>query len=323
MNRRPRAPQSIGINFDSKCNARCGHCCVESSPQSTEHLDDDQVDEIIRQSLGLPKVKEIGFTGGEPLLRKQRLLELMRRIVAAGRSTTLVTNGFWAVTPEIARRTVDELYAAGLRTLTLSYDDFHAPYIKPARIRNALDAIVPTDMKVILNMAVSSKKDSFDLLRELGDSTLGVQVTRFPVLPAGQAVHLPDSSFQRHPLRFKDLRCPGYELIFHHDGYVYPCCSPVVFDTQLTLGRVGDFPVDGFISRVERNILLAIIQREGFDWFLRKLREKDAGIPGLDFDDVVSACEVCLRLFKDSAVVDVLRKEIFDYGDALQERVNA
>lgn len=212
---------------------------------------------------------------------------------------------------------MDELLAVGLRSLTLSYDDFHAPYIASKRIRYALDAIALTDMSVILNMAVSKEQNSFALLEELGDSTLGIQVTRFPVLPAGQATNLPERVFQRHPLMEKDLRCPGYELIFHHDGLVYPCCSPAVFDTQLTLGKVGEHTVDGFIGLVERNLLLAIIQREGFGWFLAHLKKRNIIIAGFDATSVVSACELCLRLFRDRRVVDALRDDISEYGSQL------
>ena len=314
---RQRAPQSIGIDFTAKCNARCDHCCVSSAPDAEQHLTDDQVDNIITEALQLPEVREIGFTGGELMLYRPRLLHLIQRVTSSGRSATLVTNGFWAVTPKMAAKVVDELFSAGLRSLTISYDDFHSPYVSSQRIRNALDAIAPTAMQVILNMAVSKEQNSFALLEGLGDSTLGVQVTRFPVLPAGQAKMLPERVFQRHPLTSKDLRCPGYELIFHHDGLVYPCCSPAVFDTQLTVGRVGEHSVDSFIDLVERNLLLAIIQREGFGWFLSHLEERGVRIEGFDATEVVSACELCLRLFRDRSVVDALREDIAEYGRRL------
>lgn len=310
-----RPPQSIGINYDSKCNARCGHCCVNSSPEASDSLTDAQVDQIVSEALEIDEIREIGFTGGEPLLRQQRLLDLMKRVTDSGRSVTLVTNAFWAVTPSAAERVVSRLLAAGLRSMTISYDDFHSPYVKPARVRNALDAASASDMDVILNMAVSRSNDSLALLRELGDSTLGIRVTRFPIIPSGQAANLEGKEFIRHARRPSDLRCPGFELIFHNDGNAYPCCSPAVFDTGLRLGRVSDDSVAGFISRIERNILLAIIQREGFGWFLTRLKPHGTDDPGANFTDVVSACEVCLHLFKDRTIVEQLGDEIREYAD--------
>ena len=65
------------------------------------------------EALEIDEIREIGFTGGEPLLRQQRLLDLMKRVTDSGRSVTLVTNAFWAVTPSAAERVVSRLLAAG------------------------------------------------------------------------------------------------------------------------------------------------------------------------------------------------------------------
>ena len=144
---------------------------------------------------------------------------------------------------------------------------------------------------------------------------MGIQVTRFPVLPSGEASKLDSQEFMRHPRTSNDLRCPGFELIFHNDGNAYPCCSPAVFDTGLTLGRVSSDSVAGFISRIERNILLAIIQREGFGWFLTRLNSTDSRFTDYTPGEVVAACGVCLHLFKDRTVVDHLSSEIREYAN--------
>lgn len=309
---RERAAQSVGVNADARCNARCAHCCVSSSPRASGRLDDGEVDRVLSQALALDEVREIGFTGGEPLLRRRRLLGLVGRVVGAGRSATVVTNGFWAVTPAAAARTVDELRGAGLRSLTISFDDFHAPHVPVARVRHALEALAPTDVRVLLNMAVTRRHTSVGLLESLGDAVLGVPVTRYPVVPAGQAASVPDEDLYRHPLGEKDLRCPGFQLIYHHDGWVYPCCSPAVFDTRLRLGRVGEADVEGFARRIERNLLLSVVRHEGFGWFLRRLARLGDPVPGVR-DPVVSACEVCLRLFRDDVVVSLLRDDVLAY----------
>lgn len=312
-----RASQSIGINFDSRCNARCLHCCVSSSPDATDFLSDGDVDDILADVLTHFEVHEVGFTGGEPLLRKTRILNLIKRVTDSGRTATIVTNGFWGVTPRAAQKIVTDLLEAGLRSLTVSYDDFHAPYIKPQRIKNVLDALQPTNMHVNLNMAVSRSNDSMDLIRELGDSALAVPITRFPVLPAGEGRNLDDSEFQRHETGPKDLRCPGYQIIYHNDGNVYPCCSPAIFDTQLTLGRVGDGDVEYFIKKVERNLLLSIIQREGLGWFITRL--DNINLEGKrSFQSAVAPCEVCSRLFMDREIVNALRPQIESYAENLK-----
>lgn len=229
-----------------------------------------------------------------------------------------MTNGFWGITPRAAESVFSALEEAGLESMTVSYDDFHSPYVSVQRIRNVLDASKNSRIHVILNMAVSRSSDSFDLLKELGESAHCIPVTRYPVLPAGEARRFPDSEFQRHKTSPADLRCPGFQIIFHNDGKVYPCCSPAVFDTTLTLGRVGRESFAELVSKVERNAILSIIQREGFGWFIEAIANSTPeGGPRVDFSEVVSACEVCLRIFRDPAVVRRLRPQILDYMDGV------
>jgi YydG family peptide modification radical SAM enzyme len=306
---------SVGINFDSKCNARCAHCCVSSSPDATANLDDTLVDEILDELLADSSVREIGLTGGEPLIRRARTVEIIHRITASGRTASCVTNGFWGVTLRAADRVLGELEDAGLRELTLSYDDFHSPYIKPLRIRNVLNASRHRRIRVVLNMCVSRTNTSDALLQELGDSIFGIQVTKFPVVPAGEANQLDDSEFQRHPLASGDLHCPGTQVIFHNDGLVYPCCSPPIFDTTMTLGRT-DERFSTLIDRAERNALLGIMQREGFQWFIDAIRRVAPDAPAARVTEVVSACELCSIIFRDATSIELIRPQIERYWRA-------
>ena len=262
-----RKPQSVGLNLAARCNATCSHCCVASSPRAEARLSVEQVDRIVDDLIAHPDVREVGITGGEPLLQAKRVLSLIKRVSAAGMKTNLTTNGFWAITPERAARMIGDLESAGLSHLTISYDNFHAPYVKPERIRNALDAASNSRIPTILNMCVSRSHDSLDLLKELGDSALCVKVTRFPVQQCGAGLSIPNEDLIVKPLDKLKLRCPGFELIYHHDGKVYPCCSPPIFDTDMTLGDAGALTHEEFIKRGERNALLAVIRSRGISGF--------------------------------------------------------
>lgn len=309
------ASWSVGINFDSKCNARCAHCCVSSSPDATANLDDDTVDRILDELLAEPRVRSIGLTGGEPLIRRARTTVIIARITASGRSVSCVTNGFWGVTPRAADRVLAELEAAGLRELTLSYDDFHAPYISVSRIRNILLASHDRRVRVVLNMCVSTTNDSNDLLEQLGDSIHGIQVTKFPVVPAGEARGLAETEFPRRPITTGMLHCPGNQVIFHNDGLIYPCCAPPVFDTRMTLGRVGEQTFATAVDRFERNALLGIMQREGFQWFIDAIRRVDPDAPAATVTEVVSACELCSLIFRDERSIALIAPQVSAYWD--------
>jgi len=307
-----RKPQSVGLNIAARCNATCSHCCVAGSPRAEAHLSAEQVDNIVDDLIAHPDVCEVGITGGEPLLQARRVLSLIKRISAAGMKTNLTTNGFWAITPERAARMTADLESAGLSHLTISYDDFHAPFIKPERIRNALDAASNCSIPTILNMCVSRTHDSLDLLKELGDSALCVKVTRFPVQQCGTGLSIPDEDLIVKPLDKLKLRCPGFELIYHHDGKVYPCCSPPIFDTDMTLGDAGTLSHEEFIRKGEKNALLAIIRTRGIKWLLDRVRETSPFSPAARMTEAVSVCDVCTIIMKDRKALTKLRPEILE-----------
>lgn len=307
-----RKPQSVGLNLAARCNATCSHCCVASSPRAEARLSVEQVDGIVDDLIAHPDVREVGITGGEPLLQAKRVLSLIKRVSAAGMKTNLTTNGFWAITPERAARMIGDLESAGLSHLTISYDNFHAPYVKPERIRNALDAASNSRISTILNMCVSRSHDSLDLLKELGDSALCVKVTRFPVQQCGTGLSIPDEDLIVKPLDKLKLRCPGFELIYHHDGKVYPCCSPPIFDTDMTLGDAGMLPHEEFIRKGEKNALLAVIRTRGIKWLLDRVREVSPLAPAARMTEAVSVCDVCTTIMKDKDVLNKLRPTILE-----------
>jgi len=164
---------------------------------------------------------------------------------------------------------------------------------------------------------VSRSQDSRALLAELGDSVHGIQVTQFPVVPAGEARSLPESDFHRRPITRGMLHCPGNQVIFHNDGNVYPCCSPPIFDTGMTLGRAGAQSFQQVVDTFERNALLGIMQREGFQWFIDAIRRVAPGAPAATVTEVVSACELCSIVFRDEDSIDLIRPQVTAYWAAV------
>lgn len=232
--------RSVVINIDSRCNASCGHCCFSCSPRSSLKLPDELVWKIVRDAMENPAVKEVSLSGGEIFLRKRFVFEIVSQVSASGKSVTCISNGFWGHSPKQAFEVLSELRSLGLRALTVSYDDFHRTSIPVEKIINIFDAAKHVPMRYALNMAVSRSNTGDDLLRELGSSIYGVPVTKFPIIDVGAAKMLPESEYIYSYSGRDNLRCPGLEIVYHHDGLIYPCCSPAVFESSLRVGRVVD-----------------------------------------------------------------------------------
>ena len=309
--------KSIVINLTQKCNAKCVHCCFECLPNSSNYLTDDEIEKIVSYAESHDDVKVVSLTGGEALLRKNKVLEIIQRLSLVGKETTLISNAFWATTEAVTERILSELKLAGLNYLTISYDDYHAEYIPISNVKRLLTIIKKFDIEVALNMVVHRKHIGVDLLKDLGESVFGVRVTMVPASPVGRANDLNHNDLYFKTIEELELTCPatGWEFVVHHDGYVYPCCSPSVFESNLRIGSIAEYEVEKLESQLYSNILLYILKKEGFKWFIEKMHLD------LSKQKFVSSCEVCRFIFSDMEKIRAISNDIKDYYEENFENV--
>lgn len=309
--------KSIVINLTQKCNAKCVHCCFECLPNSSNYLTDDEIEKIVSYAESHDDVKVVSLTGGEALLRKNKVLEIIQRLSLVGKETTLISNAFWATTEAVTERILSELKLAGLNYLTISYDDYHAEYIPISNVKRLLTIIKKFDIEVALNMVVDRKHIGVDLLKDLGESVFGVRVTMVPASPVGRANDLNHNDLYFKTIEELELTCPatGWEFVVHHDGYVYPCCSPSVFESNLRIGCIAEYEVEKLESQLYSNILLYILKKEGFKWFIEKMHLD------LSKQKFVSSCEVCRFIFSDMEKIRAISNDIKDYYEENFENV--
>lgn len=309
--------KSIVINLTQKCNAKCVHCCFECLPNSSNYLTDDEIEKIVSYAESHDDVKVVSLTGGEALLRKNKVLEIIQRLSLVGKETTLISNAFWATTEAVTERILSELKLAGLNYLTISYDDYHAEYIPISNVKRLLTIIKKFDIEVALNMVVHRKHIGVDLLKDLGESVFGVRVTMVPASPVGRANDLNHNDLYFKTIEELELTCPatGWEFVVHHDGYVYPCCSPSVFESNLRIGSIAEYEVEKLESQLYSNILLYILKKEGFKWFIEKMHLD------LSKQRFVSSCEVCRFIFSDMEKIRAISNDIKDYYEENFENV--
>jgi MoaA/NifB/PqqE/SkfB family radical SAM enzyme len=103
--RPPRQPIGVKLELTHRCNLRCDFCYTDSPRRTVERaadLDDDSWRRIVEQAIELGVIEAV-VTGGEPLLRKDLVLELLERLDSAGVGVALSTNG-WFVDESVADR---------------------------------------------------------------------------------------------------------------------------------------------------------------------------------------------------------------------------
>ena len=150
MARRVLQPQSLTVLTTSRCTAACRHCNMSSGPDRSDTLSWDQLRDALEQWFVEAPPERVVFAGGEPTLLGDVLVRAVALCSERGVATRVVTNGWFASSPEAARSVLAPLRAAGLDELNISTDDFHLPWISLQRVRHAYDAAVELDFAAVV-----------------------------------------------------------------------------------------------------------------------------------------------------------------------------
>ncbi len=114
-----RVASDLRVSLTDRCNLRCSYCMPAEGLNwlpGPEVLTDDEVVRVVRVAVRLG-VREVRFTGGEPLLRRG-LVDIVRRVaeLEPRPQISLTTNGIGLA------RCAQDLKAAGLDRVNVSLD---------------------------------------------------------------------------------------------------------------------------------------------------------------------------------------------------------
>ncbi|MFC7494066.1 MULTISPECIES: GTP 3',8-cyclase MoaA [unclassified Nocardioides] len=113
-----RVATDLRVSLTDRCNLRCSYCMpaegLDWLPDDSV-LTDDEVVRLVRIGVDMLGIREVRFTGGEPLVRRG-LVDIVRRTHELGVETSLTTNALGLA------RTATTLAAAGLDRVNVSLD---------------------------------------------------------------------------------------------------------------------------------------------------------------------------------------------------------
>ncbi|MBI5182949.1 MAG: radical SAM protein [Nitrospinae bacterium] len=118
--RQPIRPRTAGLNITDNCSLRC-IMCNGGRNYSKDELDTEGWRDILRQ-LKEVGIRQVGFTGGEPLLHKD-IVELVRYTNNLGLRVGIVTNGYL-----LTEKRAIELIEAGISNISISVDALGETY---------------------------------------------------------------------------------------------------------------------------------------------------------------------------------------------------
>ena len=133
-----RIATDLRVSLTDRCNLRCEYCMPA---EGLDWLPTDDVltdDEVVRRiTIGVQRlgIREVRFTGGEPLVRRG-LVGIVERTHALGVETSLTTNGLGL------ERTAAALAAAGLDRVNVSIDSIRPETFAAVTRRDRLHDVI-------------------------------------------------------------------------------------------------------------------------------------------------------------------------------------
>src|SRR5947207_10074730 len=161
-----RIATDLRVSLTDRCNLRCAYCMppegLEWLPKA-DQLTDDEVVRLIRIGVELLGIREVRFTGGEPLLRRglagivARTAELRPRP-----EISLTTNAIGL------ERTAGTLRAAGLDRINVSLDTLRPETFRKLARRDRLPDVLD-GLAAAATAGLSPVKVNAVLMRDLND----------------------------------------------------------------------------------------------------------------------------------------------------------
>lgn len=323
----------LTFSTTDQCNVRCAHCLAMCTPTQTAMLTAEEMYESYLSIAATRPVTVVVFTGGEPTLLGEELLEAIARISLEGPLTRVVTNASWAVDDNAARSMVHKLRSVGLDEINLSMDDYHAAWVPSENVKRAYEACRGQGfLSVVLALAEGPR------------STITKEWIQQNIDSAVRAVDLQSYRVGIRPPRSDDgtlyeIACHGYSRVGRARGFgtddIVPdesmstqhyCCSEVlrepVIDARLDVGiccglriknnrilRIGslrDSTYEELVDQAQNDLFVRAIRLLGPRYLLDVAKAMDSEVRVRE--QYAGICEVCEDVTSSRRVLDALEK---------------
>ncbi len=292
--------RKIAFGYSNRCNIRCAHCVAVGDIPVNEKMDPSKAREVIKD-MAEAGVTGISFTAGEPFIYFDDLLDQVSLCRELKIYTRIVTNSFWAKSPEKARQLINMLKQSGLSQLRLSYSRWHQENVPSSNILNAVQACQSAEIDYFISFVTdfSEEDDAYEqFLRQHG-----LKFFPEPVIYSGRA-----NSFGREKI-FTDYQanCCAMNPYLAPDLSMYACCDAGShFNTTdfFLLGSLKNHAIDELFASSENNRLYNCIRSMGIT--------NIASFAGFKTREIVTyrKCELCRKLFDSPEMLKSLQKSV-------------
>jgi hypothetical protein len=322
-------PHTLSLITTHRCTAACDHCCFSCTPQVQDHVPIPNLYRYIHEATEINTIKVIVFTGGECFLLGKELDSLMNEASGLGFYTRFVSNGYWAISPEAARKRLEKLVNCGLTEANFSTGDQHAVYVKPEYVRNG--AVAAADMGLTTVVTVELFKESKfpfeefisepNFKRHLESGMLVLKLAPWMKFKGKNPLGFTNKylQFVEHA-RTPDTGCSTAlkVIAISPRQQLFGCCGlPVEDIEEMHLGSLLNASIKEVLTRAPDDFVKVWVHLHGPDAVIHYAQKFDPSIPSPK--DAAHICDACRFMYKDARIRKVImenpppnRREIMD-----------
>ncbi|MBI9082398.1 MAG: radical SAM protein [Desulfobacterales bacterium] len=292
--------RKLAFGYSTRCNIRCEHCVAAGDLPAGRKMDLEEATGIIGQ-MARAGVGGISFSAGEPFLYIKEIAALVKLCRQLGIYTRIVTNSFWAKSPEISDPLVSQLKQNGLCQLRLSYSRWHQKHVNGKNVLNAAQSCQKFGLDYFVSFVTdfSEEDDPYEQFLRDHDITFFPE----PVIYAGRA-----ASFKRRRiLTDYQANCCDMNPYLTPDLDMVACCDAGSHFSETDffyLGSLKDQPPEALFAKSETDRLYNLIRIMGITPI--------ASFAGMQSREIItySKCQLCRKLFNDPGTLTRLRGEV-------------
>jgi organic radical activating enzyme len=248
----------VFLAITRQCPLACAHCSTRSRPDlPPAHHHDALVDFVRGIRLSERPPRHMLFTGGEPFLHPQLLVELSDHVHRWGGLAHAITGGFFARASRLPPAIRDAIKA--LDSISLSWDRYHEEFVTETDFLRMVSQVCDVGPVVSLQVTVDERDDS--LVGRLRAHVPNLEVFVSSLGANGRA-------------RDANLRSAGAAAdspcavatwpVVSYTGAILACCNqdavdeaPAQVPAHLLLGQLG---ATSWVEVVERRLASSVLR---------------------------------------------------------------
>lgn len=307
---------ALGLSVTMRCPLECDHCITMSGPKVEDEMTIEEGLQYLRDAAGL--IDHVSFTGGEPLLKRERLEALMIEADRLGYIISVMTSGYWGAKKSEARKILKRLKTLGLKFLGVSLDRFHLAYISEDCCVNIAEVCDELDIPIAVRTIVDNGDDYGKHVEEILKHTKATVNVNWMV-SLGRAQKLSTAAFKvsNRPPRETCETVTAVDIV--PGGEVYACCGPGLYmkkTNPLVLGNAQKENLGDILRRGLHNPFMKVINTRGPSAMIEDLQKIGKGDLVPIRKKYRDACQSCMDVCNRPKAVEAL-KEHYE-----EERIN-